>query len=94
MVVGTPHKLDDVANRGVHRERYIAENTLGRRNDDSVGSARSRTAVTARRSLRGGRVPWLRRVAILCHTFCVGVLVTGNLINSEPVLTGDAITVA
>jgi hypothetical protein len=38
VVVGTPHELDGVTDGSVYGERYISEDTLGRRNNDGVSS--------------------------------------------------------
>lgn len=38
VVVGAPHEQDGVTDRGIDGERNVTENTLGRCDDDSVGS--------------------------------------------------------
>ena len=55
MVVGTPHEHDGIANGCVEGEGHVAENTLRRSNDDSVGYAIPRVHVTGRRR-RGGHI--------------------------------------
>ena len=70
MVVCAPHELDGIADRGVHSEGDIAENTLGRRNDDGMGNTVSDVAAV-RTGLGRGRGPWLRRATVLSKAFWV-----------------------
>lgn len=47
MIVGAPVELDCVSDRCVHSKRNIAEDTLGRSNDNSVGGPTPGAAVAA-----------------------------------------------
>lgn len=45
MIVGTPHELDGVTDGSVHRERNVAEDALGRSDNDSMSCTRALVSI-------------------------------------------------
>lgn len=92
MVVGTPHEFDGITNGGVHCEGNIAENSLGRGNNDSMGSTSS-DATAVRSSLGGGRCPGLRRITVLSHAFYRSLSAYAHIFSMFLILTGHTVVV-
>jgi len=67
VIVGTPHELDGVTDGSVHRERNVAEDALGRSDNDSVSCTR---ALVSGPRVGGSWGVSGRRNAIRSNTFC------------------------